>query len=474
PPAAAPRAPAPAPTPTPTPEPSPAPGPSTPVSPPEPLGEGNGVNFRSADGVNTLQLGFAGQIRFRVFDRDQFRRTDRTDTAPPIPVENIGQIEKSFSIKLLRLYLQGTAFKPWLAYKLETNLVANDEGLREVFIPPIDTNTNPTTPAVLIRSGSESQDERTLKLVDFYIDAVPNDLAGFRGGQFKVPVGRQELVSDVRLQMPERSIASLFFAPGRDRGFMVHGATPQKKIGYQIGVFNGTGLAQGQNTDDTLAYAFRLTGTNGGPYLYVESVVDNPDKFHAQGGVSWYKSARRTTQTSDPLSLLGDIEDNRLSADLEFFWPKVNLLAEYFQGKIRLDDSIQPRMQEICFGAFQAGLSTCDQQGFNVQAGMLFGGRHEISGRYSIVDPDREFERDRQKEASMAYTAFFRKHALRWTTSLTALTLEVNAPGSSGLAVQRGDSSIPLVVGFPNPEAFSPVLEDDKNKLLITQLQWIF
>src|SRR4029077_15918191 len=99
-----------------------------------PVGGGQGVTFRSSDHVNSLNLGFAGQFRFRVFDRTQYRRTNRAITTPPIPVENIGLTEPSFNVRLLRLYLTGSLIRRWISYKLETDLVANDEGLREVFI----------------------------------------------------------------------------------------------------------------------------------------------------------------------------------------------------------------------------------------------------------------------------------------------------------------------------------------------------
>jgi phosphate-selective porin O/P len=440
--------------------------------PPKSIGNGDGVSFSSESGDFTLQLGFWGQFRFQAYDRDHWRRTDRTDLTPPIPVENVGVTQLSFDLPHVRFYLHGNTFKKWLTYKVEMSLVENDEGLREVLIPPVDPVTGSN--AVLVKAGSESQDGRTVKLVDYYLDGVPIQSAGFRAGQFKVPFGRQELVTDTATQMTSRSIASDFFAPGRDRGVEVHGSTPTGKIGYLAGVFNGTGLVARANTDSSLSYALRLTGTSEGPYLDIESSIDAPERFHAQGGVSWYNNSQRSTQTSDPLSLLGNIDESRVAADLEFFWKRrANLLLEYFQSKIRVDDSIQVRMQGICFGAFLQGLTTCDQQGYNAQAGLRLGDRQEISARYSMVDADRDLDRDRQIEATANYTYFFRRHVLRWSTSLTFLKLEVNAPGSSGLDVQRGDSSIPTVPNFPNPQAF-PGLTDDHNKALVTQLQWIF
>ncbi|HEV8119389.1 MAG TPA: hypothetical protein VGQ67_00150 [Candidatus Polarisedimenticolia bacterium] len=440
----------------------------------EDLGGGNGLSFASASGDFSFRIGFWGQFRFQLYDKDQWRRTSRTILTPPIPVENIGETQETFDVPRLRLYFAGNTFKPWLTYRLETDLVADDQGLREVFIPACDPIAGCN--AVDIRAGTESQDGRTLKLVDFYLDGAPTVAAGFRVGQFKVPHSRQELVSDPRLQMTTRSIASLFFAPGRDRGIEAKGATPKtQRIGYQVGVFNGTGLTAKNNLDATLAYDFRLTLTSQGPYLDIESLIDAPaDRFHAQGGVSWYNSRMRTFASSDPTSLVGDINDRRVAADLQLFWHRhANLLAEYYTGSIRVDDAIQQRMQFICFGAYNQGLLTCDQKGYYVQGGATIGERSEISARYSMVDADRDLDRDRQIETTLNYTYFFRRHALRWSTSLTALTLEVNAPNASGLAVQSGDASIPIISPFPNPEAF-PGLDDDHNRLFVTQLQWAF
>ena len=435
------------------------------------VGGGKDVSFSSESGNFTLQLGFWGQTRFQAYDRDQWRRTSRGILTAPIPVENVGLTQLNFDLPLLRVYARGTMFKPWLTYKLEISLVENDEGLREVFIPALD----PTgSQAVLVRAGAESQDGRTVKLIDDYIDGVPLKTVGFRLGQFKEPFGRQELVRDTDLQMTQRSIASRFFAPGRDRGVELKGATTTGKIGYFVGVFNGTGLTARANTDSSLAYALRLTGTSEGPYLDIESNLDAPERFHAQGGVAWYNNSQRTTASSDPLDLLGNVEESRIDADLEFFWKRrVNLLLEYYQSRIRVDDSIALRMKLICFGAYNQGLTTCNQQGYNAQTGLLLGDHQELSARYSMVDSDRDLDRDRQIETTLNYTYFFNRHVLRWSTSLSFLKLEVNAPGSSGLDVQKGDASIPTIAPFPNPGAF-PGLTDDDNKLLITQLQWVF
>jgi hypothetical protein len=109
-----------------------------------------------------------------------------------------------------------------------------------------------------------------------------------------------------------------------------------------------------------------------------------------------------------------------------------------------------------------------------VQGGVRIGDRQEISGRYSKVNPDRDLERDNLIEATISYSLYFKRHALKWMTSLSALTLQVNAPGSSGLSAQVSPPGGGTVSPFPDPEGFVPELTDDHNKLFITQLQWMF
>src|SRR5690242_12117816 len=54
------------------------------------VGDGDGLSFTSASGDFSLHLGFWGQTRFQAYDKDQWRRVDRTTLTPPIPVENVG------------------------------------------------------------------------------------------------------------------------------------------------------------------------------------------------------------------------------------------------------------------------------------------------------------------------------------------------------------------------------------------------
>ncbi|HZI92862.1 MAG TPA: porin [Patescibacteria group bacterium] len=422
---------------------------------------GNGVTFSTADGNYSLNIGFFGQFRAQYLDRDEFRRAD-TNPSLPYRVENIGVQEPSFQTRRLRLHFMGNFYRPWMGYKLELDLADNDEGLREVFIPSFDT-TGGATPSFHVFAGVQEQDQRTVKTRDFYIDLHPKSYANLRFGQFKVPLGRQELVSDYTLQMAARSIASDFFTPSRDRGFMFYGGTPTNKIQYRIGAFNGTGLQQGVNLDKSLAYVFRLTATNKGPYLDYESLIDAPDSFRLQGGFSWYQN-RNTPERADPTVPIGNVDDTRVSGDVEFWWPHVNLIGEYFTRKLDVDEGFD--LPQTCRGAFLAGRVSCDQSGYTVQAGWLVGKRHEVSARFSKIDFDQDSEKTRSDETTLNYTCFLKGHAVRWSTSYSIFNTQVNAAGSSGFNVQalQNDFNLANYTG----------LDDDHNTLITTQFQFSF
>src|SRR5262245_62067732 len=185
-------------------------------APPKAWKAGEGLTFATPSGETTLNMGFYMQFRFQWLDYDRYVRSNPLLSSPPIPVENLGEQDKSFDVRRLRVYFRGALGYPWLTYKLELDLVGNDEGLRTLFIPPGDPATGFV--GVDIQSGAEDKDGRTVKLLDAYMNIAKIQAASARLGQFKIPHGREELVSDDRLQLPARSIASDFFAPSRDRG----------------------------------------------------------------------------------------------------------------------------------------------------------------------------------------------------------------------------------------------------------------
>ena len=58
-----------------------------------------------------------------------------------------------------------------------------------------------------------------------------------RGGQFKVPFGRDALTGGANLDFVYRSLLGRQLAPGRDLGVMAHGRVSGRRVTYQAGLF---------------------------------------------------------------------------------------------------------------------------------------------------------------------------------------------------------------------------------------------
>jgi len=436
------------------------------------LEPGQGVTIASQDGNTKINIGFYGQFRFQELSRDLYRRSDLTQTFPPFSIENDGRTEPSFQVRRLRLTAQGSLLKPWIRYALELDFAGNDEGLRNIFIPPVFTVGGASDfPGVNIAQGAQDQDGRSLKLLDWYVDLAPKAAARARIGQFKVPFGRQELVSDKNLQMTSRGIASDFFAPSRDRGAMFYGGTDTQIVQYKVGVFNGTGLSQAQNLDKSLAYAARLTATSSGPFLDIEDVVDQPPslRVRVQGGIAWYQSTN-TPVRLNPQIPESDVKNSRLEGDIGiFFHQRANLFLEYYQRKVEVEQGFD--LPASCYGAFIEGRFSCDQSGYTIQSGVRLGStdHHELSARYSWIDNDRDLDKDERSEATINYAYYFFKHTMQLSTSFGYYRVGVNAQGSSGFDVKINNPT----ADFFDETAF-PGLAGDKNILGTIQFQWTF
>jgi hypothetical protein len=433
---------------------------------------GKGVTISSDDGNNKINIGFYGQFRFQELSRDRWQRSDLNQTFPPFSVENAGRTEPSFQVRRLRLIAQGSVWKSWMRYAVELDFAGNDEGLRSIFIPPVFTSGGASDfPGVNVTQGVQDQDGRSVKLLDWYLDLTPKATARARIGQFKIPFGRQELVSDNRLQMTSRGIASDFFAPSRDRGAMFHGGTDTQRVQYKLGVFNGTGLARAQNIDKSLGYAARLTATTSGPFQDIEDVIDQPPSMgvRVQGGIAWYQTSD-TPVRLNPQIPESDVRNTSYEADLGFFFrQRADLFLEYYQRKVEVDQGFD--LPTSCYGAFIDGRFSCDQSGYTVQGGIRLGptDHHELSARYSWIDNDRDLDKDERSEATLNYAYYFFRHTMQVSASVSYYEVGVNAQGSSGFAVKLANSS----ANFLDDTAF-PGLAGDTNWLGTIQFQWTF
>jgi phosphate-selective porin OprO and OprP len=76
---------------------------------------------------------------------------------------------------------------------------------------------------------------------DVYLDVTKIGEAQFRYGQFKIPFSMDETTSSLDLEFAYRSTTATLLAPSRAKGWMAHGDTFDRAIGYEYGVFDSDG-----------------------------------------------------------------------------------------------------------------------------------------------------------------------------------------------------------------------------------------
>ena len=368
------------------------------------------VTFKSGD--NALTLGAWGQFRATFDDREEFS-ADVDPTASGFGEED--GLSTSFSIPRLRLYVQGTVYKPWLRYKFEIE-VAN---LRT------DAVTN-------INNG---------RITDAYVEFAKSPFATLRAGQYKVPFGMQEVVSDTRQEFVDRSIASAKFAPSRDVGLTVGGQFLEgKKLGYQVGVFNGAGQNNPQD-DKGVMYVGRVWLDPLGEYRLVEGAVENPEKHQLHFGLAY-----RGGEVARGLSSVGVFEDpndeTALGVEAAWKYRRFFAMAEYFQMTDELQNpTVAPDL---------------DSNGFHAQLGVFVQpSKQEVALRYAEIETDESIADAKQTEIRLGYGYFWKSHNLKLQADIGQITFGENFSTLSTLALRGVSPSLAAssrIVTLPGQE----------------------
>lgn len=87
-------------------------------------------------------------------------------------------------------------------------------------------------------------------LTDGYVHWTRYPQATVRIGQFKTGYGFEQLESDARLFVPERSLANDRLTLGRQLGVQLMGDLLDKRVSYMAGAFNGNGANSSGNDDE--------------------------------------------------------------------------------------------------------------------------------------------------------------------------------------------------------------------------------
>jgi hypothetical protein len=295
------------------------------------------LTFSSPDGRFTLALGNRVQARFEHQDFD---------------LEDAADVDR-FRARRVKTSMEGLVFGD-VEYKVQANWVGT----------PI--------------------------LEDAYFVYTRHPLAQLWVGRGKAFFGRQELTSSGKQQFVDRSLFSGRFHPGRDHGVALVGVAPSRVLEYQVGIYNGNGIAANSNDNDDFMTTARVVWHPMGLIALEESALDYPERPKLAIGVS-------ALQNESLLSAATIQDDTRLAAELVFKYQGLSAVAEYVS---------EDRETTPAGGA----RSQLDTEGLLVQLGYLFPNRRlEVAGRHGLVSPDAATDRD-QTETGVAVSWYISKH----------------------------------------------------------------
>lgn len=201
----------------------------------------------------------------------------------------------------------------------------------------------------------------SVQLVDAYGGWAATEDLWLVGGQQKVPVSREQLISSGDLAFTQRAVSSHWVSPGRDLGVV---ADYSKSIArLRIGAFNGGGDFTG-DTDSGKLYSARAEVVLGDADTY--QTFGAVDDYTIGVGVDGYaNSTRAVTQMGG-------------GADLAFRMRGLALLAEVRFVQVAPQDSLS---------VVPGVLTETQRQGAMVQVGYTVGA-FEPALRYAILDDD--------------------------------------------------------------------------------------
>lgn len=344
-----------------------------------------------ASGPNSLTIGARAQFRWTIDERD---RADADGSGTGVGRED--GVSSQFDVPRVRVTLGGGVYKPWLRYAFQFDF-------------------------------SRTSGAGASKIKDAIIEIRPAGRAyRFQAGQFKAPFGLQQLTSSGRQQFVDRAITDGKFTPARDMGVMASGTAAARKVGYQVGVFNGSGESRTQNNRSHL-WAGRVFFNPLGAYSLSESALEGGTRpvLHVGAGAHGGKQVRGRTAA-------GVIEDadNQTAVNAEFAFKTARFYstAEYFW---MTEEQENP-----------AAGPDLDSRGFHVQAGYMAARRTlELGIRYALVEGNTDVRDAAVGEIRGVFGYFWRAHNLKLQADAGQVRYDA---GYAGLAARAR-------AGLPSP-----------------------
>jgi phosphate-selective porin len=243
-------------------------------------------------------------------------------------------------------------------------------------------------------------------LEDASLAWAPSSSGRFRVivGQFKAPLGRQELNSSGNQQFVDRSVVSNEYSRGRDTGLAVQGVLGHNALEYRVAMFNGNGLTRTDNDNDTFQYNARLMWQPNGSQalvqrawvsgaLYSEADFESTTTpIYAVALSVEHNDFHRTTAGND-------VKSNVVGVDGIFKFKGLSATAEYYL-----------RRREPETGA------SFDSNGGFLQAGVMLNRTRtwEVAFRYGRRDVSDLVDDDDIGEIRGGVSYYYRRHALKF------------------------------------------------------------
>jgi phosphate-selective porin len=326
---------------------------------------GRGITIESSDGKNVAHVGGRLQARYAFVDFDDEAKDN----------------DSEFSIRRMKVWLQGNVFSKNLKYKWQQNFGEGKSVTEDAFV------------------SYRLADPLTLQV-----------------GQYKAPQGRQELTSSGSQLFVDRSLANDTFNLGRDIGLMAAGHFADHLVEYRAGVFNGNGPNEG-NEEDNHMFSARIDINPLGAFKMDEPAFDEKKPLLNIGAS--YAMEKMTAADAGSIDGDNDVLDKALdindtsaadftanfgdelewsvwTANLHAKWMGATLGAEYYS----LD--AEPEL-----GA------DWDADGYYVQAGyQIIPKTLELAARYSAIEStdNNAFERFDKSETQVGVNYYFAKH----------------------------------------------------------------
>jgi phosphate-selective porin OprO/OprP len=215
-----------------------------------------------------------------------------------------------------------------------------------------------------------------------------------KGGQYKVPFGRQELTSSGSQQFVDRALVSNRFARGRDIGLQAWGLPAGGKLDWRIGIFNGNGRTVSRNDNDEYQVNARLAWQPFGDVKYSEGDFESSDTL-------LFALAGQYENNERPVAAAGgtpahSVEKEIVGGDVVVKFKGFSIYGELFDATNTRD----------------LGLSDFDDDGFVVQAGyFVIPRKFEVALRLAEIDPNTSRDSDEQEERGVGVGYFWNKHS---------------------------------------------------------------